>query len=476
MALTGELSDLSLAELIEFFCNQRKTGCIEVKYTTGSAAFFLQAGAVIHAEVGTLRGIEAVYFALTQTNASFTFNSAIEAPVHTINQPWTSVVLEGLRRMDEGIAPPNPFPAGVLRPTLQEPVKDQPIAGLVEEPVKEQPIAVEAAEVIDAEPPLVSAFDEPQVESIDVLDSEPEPVVSAPKEVPPASVPIIEAYPRPIVAARQEVTTVPAPVVEVKAKPIVSAPKPAAPAPAMHQAAQANSVPAEQKQQVQKKEKPIDSAALDVEPAGILSYHSKPAPPKVSPIFAESASSGFSFGPWKLGAIFAAVVLVIAVVAVPWGWYARSKAAKVSSDTQKVTTDAPQPPVAVNSTQDSQTQSGAGNQAASPSQTSVTETNNVPAVGSDTRQVAPRDVRPKPKNTELALAALQPPAASSNQPTTTQTPAVNAARKVTVQVTYDENGRVTQASGGDATALRIARQKRFPAGKSGSATITIPIN
>ena len=49
-------------------------------------------------------------------------------------------------------------------------------------------------------------------------------------------------------------------------------------------------------------------------------------------------------------------------------------------------------------------------------------------------------------------------------------------REVTVQVTYDENGRVTQASGNDATALRIARQKRFPAGKPGSATITIRIN
>jgi hypothetical protein len=43
-------------------------------------------------------------------------------------------------------------------------------------------------------------------------------------------------------------------------------------------------------------------------------------------------------------------------------------------------------------------------------------------------------------------------------------------------VTYDESGRVTQASGGDASAVRIARQKRFPAGKAGPATITIPIN
>ena len=49
-------------------------------------------------------------------------------------------------------------------------------------------------------------------------------------------------------------------------------------------------------------------------------------------------------------------------------------------------------------------------------------------------------------------------------------------KKITVAVTYDESGRVTQASGGDASAVRIARQKRFPAGKAGSATITIPIN
>ncbi|HEY0727722.1 MAG TPA: hypothetical protein VGD38_06595, partial [Pyrinomonadaceae bacterium] len=50
------------------------------------------------------------------------------------------------------------------------------------------------------------------------------------------------------------------------------------------------------------------------------------------------------------------------------------------------------------------------------------------------------------------------------------------AKRVVVTVTYDETGRVTQASGGDANALRIARQKRFPAGKAGSATISIPIN
>ncbi|HMJ26832.1 MAG TPA: hypothetical protein VK475_13425, partial [Pyrinomonadaceae bacterium] len=66
------------------------------------------------------------------------------------------------------------------------------------------------------------------------------------------------------------------------------------------------------------------------------------------------------------------------------------------------------------------------------------------------------------------------PAAVKTQ-SSQSTPAAGS-KKATVQVTYDENGRVTQASGGDATALRIARQKRFPPGKAGSATITIPIN
>ena len=111
MALSGELSDLSLAELIEFFCNQRKTGRLKVIYPRGPGYFFLHAGSVVHAEVGTLRGIEAVYYALTLPNASFKFSATSEPGERTINQPWTSVVLEGLRRMDEGIQPADPFVA-----------------------------------------------------------------------------------------------------------------------------------------------------------------------------------------------------------------------------------------------------------------------------------------------------------------------------------------------------------------------------
>jgi hypothetical protein len=110
MSLKGELTDLSLAELIEFFCNQRKTGRLTVSYPHTPAYFYLHSGSVVHASVGSLRGIEAVFYALTQSNASFNFSTAYEAPVHTINQPWTSVVLEGLRRMDKESSPKTRLP------------------------------------------------------------------------------------------------------------------------------------------------------------------------------------------------------------------------------------------------------------------------------------------------------------------------------------------------------------------------------
>ena len=124
MALTGHLSDLSLSELIEFFCNQRKSGRLKVLYPQGAGYFYLQAGSVVDAKIGVLRGIDAVYYALTLPNAKFEFSGSTEAVERTINQPWTQVVLEGLRRLDEGITPSEAFPVGYeIEKSEPEPVE-----------------------------------------------------------------------------------------------------------------------------------------------------------------------------------------------------------------------------------------------------------------------------------------------------------------------------------------------------------------
>ncbi|HEY9402929.1 MAG TPA: DUF4388 domain-containing protein [Pyrinomonadaceae bacterium] len=105
MSFTGQLNDLALSELIEFFCNQRKTGRLKVDYALAPGVFFIKDGDLVDAKVGALNGTEAVFFALTLPSASFDFSAGMQSSRRTITDSWASVVLEGLRRIDEGILP-----------------------------------------------------------------------------------------------------------------------------------------------------------------------------------------------------------------------------------------------------------------------------------------------------------------------------------------------------------------------------------
>ena len=102
MALTGHLSDLSLSELIEFSAINERAAVLKFCIRRVRAIFICKAS-VVDAHIGVLHGIDAVYYALTLPNAQFEFSADTEAKNRTINQPWTQVVLEGLRRLDENI-------------------------------------------------------------------------------------------------------------------------------------------------------------------------------------------------------------------------------------------------------------------------------------------------------------------------------------------------------------------------------------
>ncbi len=336
MALTGELNDLSLAELIEFFCNQRKTGRLQVIYPVGAGYFYLKSGAVIHARFGDLRGIDAVYYALTQPNASFTFSSAFEAPEHSINQPWTSVVLEGLRRLDEGVVPRKPSVNGT-------------------EEAHDGVSQASAATTSTTKPIVVSD--------------------------------------------------------------------------------NSSSRSAE--------------SAEDVQAFGVL--------------LSGSENHLFARRRWNPAMVAVAVVVLIAVVGVPWGWYTHKKGARTASEASAATVPAP-------------TTVATSNEIQSETPAPAVE----PSVSTDAAEIARRQREARARERAKALEQSNPNVGNVDSPVKRVTPPISSSatsnKRATVQVTYDENGRVTAASGGDATALRIARQKRFPAGKPGSATITIPIN
>ena len=321
MALTGHLSDLSLSELIEFFCNQRKTGQLKVLYPQGPGHFYLQTGSVVDARIGVLRGIDAVYYALTLPNAKFEFGGASESTERTINQPWTQVVLEGLRRLDEGIVPTNAFPPGYHDDDEQ--IKSEPDTSFAE------------------------------LESLRV--------------------------------------------------------------------------------------------------PSFLSFMNTESVGKRKIVIA--------------GAVTFAVLASIAAIGIPAGWYRqRSNVAAASQAASNAsTTESASPAVA----------EVRANEVAS-SESSQGSDHNDEAALAGKRQREKEKARAREEKTSALNQSAHGSVALA--PTNLTETGKSGSKKMVVTVTYDESGRVTQASGGDASAIRIARQKRFPAGKAGSATITIPIN
>jgi hypothetical protein len=160
------------------------------------------------------------------------------------------------------------------------------------------------------------------------------------------------------------------------------------------------------------------------------------------------------------GAVAFAVVASVAAIGIPAGWYGGAKASTVAS----------QPNTAAPTTQPA-------SPVAEVPKSEPEATTETPTDHGDEAALALKRQREKEKakaREEKAAALTQ---AGAPAPAPAASDAVKSGpKKITVTVSYDESGRVTQASGGDASAVRIARQKRFPAGKAGSATITIPIN
>jgi len=156
--------------------------------------------------------------------------------------------------------------------------------------------------------------------------------------------------------------------------------------------------------------------------------------------------------PMFAGAVVVALLASVAAIGVPAGWYTRGNAASVVAEAPPVAAPVPQSEVI-----------------SSPEAVAVESPTESPspeeaAVSAARRQREKDRLRAREERSTLS-AAVKPAGANASGP-----------KKVSVTVTYDESGRVIQASGGDASALRIARQKRFPPGKAGSATVTIPIN
>ncbi len=106
MALQGSLQDMSVADLIQHNCQEGRTARIDLRRGGDgrTAVLYLEQGQIVHAESQGESGEEIVYQVLAWGDGSFSVEPGQPPPTHTIQRSYAGLLLEGMRRIDEGTA------------------------------------------------------------------------------------------------------------------------------------------------------------------------------------------------------------------------------------------------------------------------------------------------------------------------------------------------------------------------------------
>jgi hypothetical protein len=151
VVLTGHTDRQPLPDLIRTLRVQRKSGRLQVEYRDGPGSFFFEDGQLVDAQLGTLRGVEAVYAALSLEGGPYNFNPLVRPPERNIDRQGQQFVRDliesqsrdGLAdiRVARGDAGESPEAAALPQRTLLQ----LPAAAELVAPLQERLTAVEEA-------------------------------------------------------------------------------------------------------------------------------------------------------------------------------------------------------------------------------------------------------------------------------------------------------------------------------------------
>lgn len=115
MPLEGNLREFSLANLIQLNCSEGNTAKLSLRHQDQTGVVFFRGGQIVHASYGDLLGEQAVYELLRATAGPFRVEQDATTSERTVRQAWTAILMEGMRRIDEG----GPQPSSRLDATVQ---------------------------------------------------------------------------------------------------------------------------------------------------------------------------------------------------------------------------------------------------------------------------------------------------------------------------------------------------------------------
>jgi response regulator RpfG family c-di-GMP phosphodiesterase len=101
--VSGSLNEMSLPDIVQVLFHGRKSGKLAIRSGAQSGEVHFIEGAVADAAFGKVRGVEAFYAMLKLKDGDFALDPTFTPPARVIRESSEGLLLEGLRRLDEGV-------------------------------------------------------------------------------------------------------------------------------------------------------------------------------------------------------------------------------------------------------------------------------------------------------------------------------------------------------------------------------------
>jgi len=101
--VSGSLREMGLPDIVQVLFHGRKTGKLVVRSSGKSGEIHFLEGAVANANLGDIAGANAFYAMLRFEDGDFALDPSFTPPARVINESAEALLLEGMRRLDEGL-------------------------------------------------------------------------------------------------------------------------------------------------------------------------------------------------------------------------------------------------------------------------------------------------------------------------------------------------------------------------------------
>jgi uncharacterized protein DUF4388 len=100
--VSGNLREMGLPDMVQVLFHGRKSGSLRIRTRDGSGEIHFVDGNVVNALWGEARGEEAFYAMLRLDDGEFGLDPSFRSTSRVIHQSSEALLLEGMRRLDEG--------------------------------------------------------------------------------------------------------------------------------------------------------------------------------------------------------------------------------------------------------------------------------------------------------------------------------------------------------------------------------------